>query len=154
MFALVSCAASPRPTSVADILAKAPQRPTIQEIDSADCGGRPSNPESAIRKIQHDRLLDPFSAVFEILTVSKGVWREEDVSVDPNTLPATARKAPFVFGWEVAYRVRAKNAFGAYTQPSLRVAFFRGEDLIADDSRQNDSINSMIRSAGYNFRVN
>jgi hypothetical protein len=124
------------------------------ELEAFDCGTKPSSPLQGIRRIQENRLLDPYSAHIDVLTVSRGAWREEDVLIDPLSLPEDARRIPFVLGWEVAYRIRAKNAFGAYTGPTYHLAFFRGEKIIADDSRSNDAINSMIQSAGHNIRVN
>ncbi len=100
-FFLIGCATIPKPT--------------MEQIEAADCGAFPLNYEDAIKGVISPHLLDPYSAMFTFTRPLKG-WN--DMGSKP------------IYGWVVCGTVNAKNRFGGYVGVKPFYTMIRNDTVI------------------------
>ena len=96
--------------------------PTRTEIQTADFGAMPTNPEPAIRAYFDKALKDPESARYEFGKPVKGYYGK--------TLSNLAGPRDLKYGWLVPTGVNAKNGYGGYTGTQLYHCWFRDDTLV------------------------
>ncbi len=96
--------------------------PTAEELNAADFGAMPAEPEPAIRSHFDQTLKDPESARYQVGNPVKGYYGK--------TTNNLAGPRDVKFGWLVPTKVNAKNGFGGYTGWHLYHCWFRGESLV------------------------
>jgi hypothetical protein len=99
--------------------------PTLAELDAADYGMAPENPQDQAMAYLKETLFDPMSAVVEWQDECvKGWWRWYEI---PGNLFSSSK---LYFGWKLNAKVNAKNRMGGYVGFKIYTFCFRDGKLL------------------------
>lgn len=98
--------------------------PTSTELEAADYGIAPENPQEQALAYLKDTLFDPISAQVEWQSeCAKGWWQVYDI---PGNLFSMSKR---YFGWKLSAKVNAKNRMGGYVGFKTYIFCFRDGKL-------------------------